>query len=533
MKKLIWALSLASLLSASSCTNNDPSMEDAGLIPIPQTVSGKAGNLTLDSNLSIQLIGTGQELNSVGEYLANRIRPATGFEVQTGTTDGIIVLELISGEASEAYEITVTDEEARITSSSAAGLFYGAQTMLQLFPTDIESEVVISREWILPTGNIKDQPEYSYRGAMLDVARHFISTTDVKHYIDQMAKFKLNYLHLHLTDDQGWRIEIKSWPQLTVIGGSTEVGGGNGGFYTQEEYKDLVAYAAKQFITIVPEVDMPGHTNAALAAYGELNPGVNLPDGDNSTLVKGEIDFDILDKNPVPAELYTGIEVGFSTLATNKEQTYQFVDDVIRELSEITPGPYIHIGGDESLVTEKPDYIYFVERVQDIVLKYGKVSIGWDEIATGKLRPGTVSQFWADEENAKLTKEQGNKVLMSPAKRTYLDMQYDSTTRIGLHWAAYIEVDDAYNWDPASYTEGINKFDILGVEAPLWTETVTNRADIEYMAFPRLVAIAEVAWTAPDKRSLESFKSRLAIQGNRWEMNKIGFYRSPKITWSN
>jgi len=531
MKKFIWTINLALLFLASSCTPNGPSMEETGLIPIPQTISIVSGSLALDANLSIQLIGTDPRLKTVGDHLANRIRPATGFEIPVGVPDGAIVLELISGVASEAYELTISDKEVRITSTSAAGLFYGTQTLMQLFPTEIESALVITKDWALPKGNIKDQPEFSYRGAMLDVARHFITTTDVKHYIDQMAKFKFNYLHLHLTDDQGWRIEIKSWPQLTMIGGSTEVGGGKGGFYTQEEYKDLVAYAASQFITIVPEIDMPGHTNAALAAYGELNPGVNLPDGDNSTLVKGEIDFDILDKNPTAAELYTGIEVGFSTLATNKEKTYQFVEDVIRELSEITPGPYIHIGGDESLVTEKPDYIYFVERVQDLVLKYGKLSLGWDEVATGKLRPGTIAQFWAEEENARLTKEQGNKILMSPAKRTYLDMQYDSTTRIGLHWAAYIELDDAYNWDPATYVDGINKFDILGVEAPLWTETVVNKEDIEYMAFPRLVAIAEVAWSSPAQRSWESFQSRIAIQGKRWKMNKIGFYRSPKVTW--
>ncbi len=530
MKKLIWVFSLASLYLASSCTTS-PSIEEAGLIPIPLTISAEAGNLVLDTDFSIQLVGTDQEIKSVGDYLANRIRPATGFEVPVGSIEGAIVLELISGQASEAYELTISDNEVRITSTSAAGLFYGAQTLMQLFPVEIESAVIIDRDWTLPKGNIRDQPEFSYRGAMLDVARHFISTADVKHYIDQMAKFKFNYLHLHLTDDQGWRIEIKSWPDLTTIGGSTEVGGGEGGFYTQEEYKDLVAYAASRFITIVPEIDLPGHTNAALAAYGELNPGVNLPDGDNSTLVKGKIDFDILDKNPTAAELYTGIEVGFSTLATNKERTYEFVEDVIRELSEITPGPYIHIGGDESLVTEKPDYIYFVERVQDLVLKYGKVSLGWDEIATAKLRPGTVSQFWAEEENARLTKEQGNKILMSPAKRTYLDMQYDSTTRIGLHWAAYIELDEAYNWDPATYADGIDKFDILGVEAPLWTETITNRADIEYMAFPRLVAIAEVAWSSPARRSWESFQFRVAIQGKRWEMNNIGFYRSPKVNW--
>jgi hexosaminidase len=182
-------------------------------------------------------------------------------------------------------------------------------------------------------------------------------------------------------------------------------------------------------------------------------------------------------------------------------------------------------------VTEKDDYIFFVERVQEIVAKYGKKSIGWDEIATAKLLPGSVAQFWALEENAKLAKEQGNQILMSPAKRAYLDMQYDSTSRIGLHWAAYVELDDSYNWDPSTYSDGINKSDILGVEAPIWTETITNRADLEYMAFPRLAALAEVAWSSNERRNWEDFQKRIALQGKRWDINGIGFYRSPKVNW--
>jgi hexosaminidase len=366
-------------------------MEEAGLIPIPKTINSTGESFLLGSDAAIEFKGSGSKLKNVGEYLSSRISPSTGFEMPVVESSGNIILELISGTASEAYELQIAESEVRITSTTEAGIFYGVQTLLQLFPVEIESKSLASVDWKLPTGTITDEPEFGYRGAMLDVARHFISIDDVKHYIDQMAKFKFNYLHLHLTDDQGWRIEIKSWPKLTEIGGSTEVGGGEGGFYSQEEYKELVAYAADRFITIVPEIDMPGHTNAALASYGELNPGVNLPDGDVTTVVAGEIDFDILDKNPLPAELYTGIEVGFSTLATNKELTYKFVEDVIREISAITPGPYFHIGGDESLVTKKPDYIYFVERTQDLVLKYGKISLGWDEIATGKLRPGSVS----------------------------------------------------------------------------------------------------------------------------------------------
>ncbi len=205
-------------------------------------------------------------------------------------------------------------------------------------------------------------PKYGYRGAMLDVARHFFTVDEVKKYIDLLAMYKINKLHLHLSDDQGWRIEIKSWPNLTNYGGSTEVGGGPGGFYTQEEYIELVSYAQERFITIIPEIDLPGHTNAALASYPELNCNGKSPD------------------------LYTGTEVGFSTLCANKEITFQFLDDVIREISEITPGPYFHIGGDESHVTKEEDYITFINRSQDMVLKYGKKVMGWDEIQNADLK---------------------------------------------------------------------------------------------------------------------------------------------------
>ena len=221
-------------------------------------------------------------------------------------------------------------------------------------------------------------------------------------------------MHLHLADDQGWRIEIKSWPNLTAHGGKTEVGGGDGGFYTQVQYADLIKYAQERFITIIPEIDMPGHTNAALASYPELNC------------------------NGKATELYSGVEVGFSTLCTKKEVTYKFIDDVVRELAEITPGPYIHIGGDESHSTPIVDYIPFVNRVQDIVIAHGKKVLGWDEIALTTLKPNTVVQYWAKAENAIKGVAQGAKVLMSPAKNAYLDMQYDSTSTYGLHWAAYI-----------------------------------------------------------------------------------------------
>jgi hexosaminidase len=317
----------------------------------------------------------------------------------------------------------------------------------------------------------------------------------------------MNALHLHLSDDQGWRIEIKSWPKLTEIGGSTEVGGGEGGFYTQEQYADIVKYAQDRNIIIIPEIDMPGHTNAALASYAELNC-----DGK-------------------ARELYTGIEVGFSTLCTSKEITYQFVDDVIREIAEITPGPYFHIGGDESHVTPLEDYIPFVNRVQEIVVKHGKKVIGWDEIANATPVEGATVQFWDNLKNTGMALEKGAKVIISPASKAYLDMQYDSTTHLGLHWAGYIEVDKGYSWNPLELVPGITKEQILGVEAPLWTETVTNISEVEFMVFPRLPGYAEIGWTSPDSRSWEEYKLRLAQHGKRFEAMDINFYRSPMVPW--
>jgi len=531
MKNILWTLVIGSVILLGSC-QKPTSMTEAGLIPLPQEVTNGSGTFQLTAESGIQLVGTSVKLTSIGESLANSLRPATGFEVPISKESGDIVLELTGSGDSEGYELVVSDVEVRIKASGEAGLFYGVQTLIQLFPAEIAHQTVQEVDWLLPQGKVVDTPEFAYRGSMLDVARHFISVEDVKFYIDQMASLKFNYLHLHLTDDQGWRIEIKSWPKLTEIGGSTEVGGGKGGFYTQEEYKELVSYAAARYITIVPEVDMPGHTNSVLASYGELNPGVNLPIGQGlDSLNKKPLDYQLPLTAPQASQMYTGIEVGWSTFAPQLELTYAFVDSVVREISMMTPGPYFHIGGDESHVTEKEDYIYFVERVQDIVSKYNKTSMGWDEVATAKLLPGNVAHFWAKEENAMLAKNQGNKVLLSPAKKTYLDMQYDSLSRIGLHWAAYIELDSAYLWDPATYVKGLSKEDILGVEAPLWSETVTDRADINYLAFPRLAALAEVAWTKKEQRSWEGFSSRVPIQGDRWTIQGVDFYKSPKVIW--
>ncbi|MGM0946181.1 MAG: beta-N-acetylhexosaminidase [Bacteroidota bacterium] len=536
MKHIFTLLSFGLFMVLFSCSQDGPKLSETGLIPLPNQVADGSGSFLLTSEAKIQLQGEDPKLAGIAEYFNTSLSAASGYRLPVGTDEGSIKFQ-VEGDNSqdESYELVISESEITIKGKSAAGVFYGVQTLLQAMPVEVFGTAVIQEAIQIPAGKIVDSPSYAYRGSMLDVARHFLPMEDVKHYLDQMAHLKLNYLHLHLSDDQGWRIEIKSWPNLTALGGSTQVGGGPGGYFTQAQYQELVQYAADRFITIVPEIDMPGHTNAALASYGDLNPGINLPDGDFETITKSiekaEDEFKGSNITRQAAELYTGTEVGFSTLDTDLELTYQFIDDIVREIAAITPGPYFHIGGDESHVTAKDDYVYFIERVQKIVQDHGKTSIGWDEVATSQLLPGNVAQFWALEENAKLAVGQGNKVLMSPAKKAYLDMQYDSTSRIGLHWAAYVELDSAYLWDPATYVNGISKSDILGVEAPLWTETVENRVDMEYLVFPRIAALAEVAWSPGSSRNWNDFQDRIKVMGQRWDIQGIGFYKSPLVNW--
>jgi len=452
------------------------------------------------------------ELKNIGEYMANLLKPATGFDLEVKETEnkpgsGAIYLTLSeSSMGDEGYKMETTADMLVLEASNPAGLFRGVQTIRQLLPASIESNKLQKGPWEIASGTIEDAPTYAFRGAMLDVSRHFFGVADVKRYIDFLATYKMNILHLHLADDQGWRIEIKSWPNLTEIGGSTQVGGGEGGFYTQEQYTEIVKYAQERYITVIPEIDMPGHINAALASYPELNP-------DNKA-----------------KELYTGIKVGFSTLMTDKEITYKFIDDVIGEIASITPGPYMHIGGDESHATEKDDYLVFISKVQEIVTAHDKQMIGWADIAAAKLNENAIAQFWQTlPKNALKAVEQNVKIIMSPAARIYMDIQYDSLSPLGLHWAGYVEVDKAYDWDPATLVEGISKENILGIEAALWTETIENMEDIEYMVFPRLPGYAELGWSDAKDNSWDEYKLRLKSFSERFDYMNINYYKSPKV----
>jgi hexosaminidase len=365
---------------------------------------------------------------------------------------------------------------------------------------------VARAEWPLPALAIVDQPRFAWRGAMLDVSRHFFTVDEVKQFIDLLALYKFNVLHLGLTNDQGWRIEIKSRPKLTSIGSTTQVGGGAGGFYTQQEYQGLVRYAQERYITVVPEIDMPSHSNAALTAYPEVSCSVR------------------------PTQPYTGTDVGWSAFCVDKNETYALIDDIFREVAAMTPGPYIHIGGDEVQALTNEQYIRFVERVKPIINKYGKKMIGWEEITKARLDASTLAQQWKSD-SVKSGLQYGTKLIMSPAKRVYLDMKYTPSTELGLTWAALVEVRDSYDWDPAAYMQGVTEANIVGVEAALWSETTRNITAAQYLTMPRLPAIAEVAWTPQARRDWENFRVRLSTHAPRWNFLGINYYRSPQIPW--
>jgi hexosaminidase len=474
------------------------------LIPRPASLVATEGTFKLSSETPIQIDPANEEIKSLAAYLTTQLQNTLGFtlavtHVNSGAYSIKLELDDSADLGTEGYELVITSDEIRLCAQQPAGLFYAFQTFLQMISSSP------SESYDLPAVTIRDTPRFIWRGVMLDVARHFFGVQDVKRFIDLIVQYKINVLHLGLTNDQGWRIEIKSWPKLTEIGGSTQVGGNGGGFYTQEEYKELIEYARSRYVMIIPEIDVPGHINAALASYAELNCSGQAP------------------------ALYEGSEVGFSSLCADKEITYQFLDDIVGELAAISPAPYIHIGGDEAKSTPPQDYKKIVESMQDFVLRYGKRAVGWGEIADAKLDPSTIAQFW-DKKMYLKAKNQGCKIILSPANKTYLDMKYDENCRLGLAWIGYIGVKDSYVWDIESLAPELEEKDVQGVEAAVWSETLRNFKELEYMVFPRLLCIAELAWSS-QKENWEEFRQRLAAHGKRMEAMGINFYRSPEIDW--
>ncbi|MCT9818854.1 beta-N-acetylhexosaminidase [Microbacterium sp. W1N] len=461
---------------------------------------------------------------------------AEGAAPDSAAPDGaravVLVVDAASG-AAESYTLRADAAGVSVTGADAAGLFYGVQTLGQLLQRGAGDG-----GWSVPAVEVDDAPRFPYRGVMLDVARHFHDVDTVEAYIDRAASLKLNVLHLHLSDDQGWRLEIASRPELTARAAASAVGGDPGGFFTQDDYRRIVAFAASRHMTVVPEFDTPGHTHAVSLAYPELSAEPVLSDHIRQIIrdYGGEL--------PVNGTAFEGMAVGFSSLKIHDEATYAFLEDVFGELAALTPGPWLHLGGDEALGTSPEDFDVFVARASEIIRRLGKTPMAWHEAGSAAgLARGTVGQYWGFvsptggmDAKARAFVARGGKIVFSPADAIYLDMKFDADSPLGLTWARGVtSARRAYEWDPATVVDGIGDDDILGVEAPLWTETVRSLADIDALAFPRITAAAEAAWSpavgTDPARTWESFRTRVGALGPLWQSLGIAFTALDEIDW--
>lgn len=472
------------------------------LLPLPQQVTARNGSLVIDAHSRV-VAGHGVDpMDPVVVHLVADVQFATGLHLRRSTEPpavGDIAVRLdpstVELHGDEGYELTIGSDGAEVVAATRHGLWHGTRTLVQLFSHSMH-------DGELPAVHIVDRPRFEWRGAMLDVARHFFGVDHVLRFVELMARFKLNRLHLHLSDDQGWRLAIDGWPALTAVGASSAVGGDYGGFFSRADYREIVAHAARHFVTVVPEIDMPGHTNAALASVPDLNvDGVTPP-------------------------LYTGTEVGFSSLHLAAPATHRFVRDVIAQLAADTPGEYLHVGGDEAHSTDRDAYVEFIALLQREVHSQGKRMIGWEEIATAPLAPATLVQHWLHPAVA-AGASSGTRFVMSPSRHTYLDMKHSAECHVGRRWAGFIDLATAYGWDPAALIDGVGDDRIAGVEAPLWTERVVSFADVEYLCYPRLACIAEVGWTAQAHRTWDDFRPRLQVHTDRLAATGVNVHRPP------
>lgn len=412
-----------------------------------------------------------------------------------------------AGSTSEdRYSVEVTARGVTARAAAVSGLHLAVATLAQLARPEVAGVPAH-----LPPVVVEDAPRYAWRGLSVDIARNFFGPESLQRVIDLAASYKLNRLHLHLTDDQGWRIEIPSRPLLTDISSKTAMNGNPGGYLTLDEYEALQNYAEDRGIVIVPEIDVPGHVNAVTHAYGDL-----MPDGKETAA-------------------YEGMEVGFSKLTYDLETTEPFLRDVFGDLAAATHGDYLHFGGDEVQQMKDGEFGKFVELLERIILDTGKKVAAWHEAAHADVRPETLVQFW-DTKHVQLPPLQraaarGTRFIMSPGDHTYLDMKYTPDYPLGQDWAGLVELEDAYVWNPDEAVEGISGDSIVGVEAAIWTETLVTLDELNDMLMPRLPAVAEVAWTRQDDKDWDGFRERLVQHVPAWERDGIVFHRTPQVEW--
>ena len=472
----------------------------AGLVPAPTAWRPASSTFVLSAQTS--LVADGAALDAAA-LLRSYVRERTGAKLQmrsaappATTSPTSIVFTRDGADAAlgeEGYELRVGSDRIEVVARGRAGFLWAVQSLRQLLPADRPLAVAI------PGGTLRDIPRFEWRGTMLDVARHFFPPRQVRRVIDLAARYKLNRFHLHLTDDQGWRIQIRRYPQLTDTGAATEVGGGTGGFYTQRQFGGLVEYAAARGITLVPEIEMPGHSQAAVASLPWLSCDGAAPS--------------------VPTE----VGLFESSLCPTRESTYEFVDVVIGEIAALTPGAYIHIGGDESFATDPDQYPVFVERVLDIVRRHGKVPIGWEEIGRATVGSDTIVQQWGTDAAAATAAAAGGAlIVLSPASKVYMDMKHDEASPLGWTWAGVIDSETASQWDPAAVLPDVDRELVAGIEAPLWTELLDRPSDLDMMLLPRLPGVAELAWSLRPP-AWDDLRARLALQSRRWTEDGYAF----------
>jgi hexosaminidase len=535
MKKLIVIILI---LSLSKVYGQDAPLQ---LIPQPVEIQKSGGNFELTGSASIGY--DNQESRKIADMLAQKLNGPTGFSIKAQqNTSATIQLTLnkvpVARIGNEGYILTSTPKGVIISANQPAGLFYGMQTLLQLLPNEIESRSATKSNWILPAVKITDYPRFGWRGLLLDVSRNFFTKEEVENYIDQISRFKYNTFQMHLTDDNGWRIEIKSLPKLTEVGAWRVHRTGHfgersdpkpgeaatdGGFYTHSDIKEIVQFAQDRYVTIIPEIETPGHSMAAVASYPEIscsnNRDTKVNPGSAFTEWYGNGTFKMMTDN---------------TLNPSDEKVYEFLDKVFTEVAALFPGPYIHVGGDECYkgfwaqdegcqalmkklnIRHVEDLQgYFMNRVEEILKAKGKKLLGWDEILEGGISPDATLMSWRGIKYGIEASQMGHYVVMSPTTYAYIDYQQGERT-IEPPLYEGLRLSKCYSFDPVP--EGANAKYILGGQGNLWTEQVPTLRHAEYMTWPRGWALAEDFWSPAEKKNWPDFIQRVENQISRNEI---------------
>ncbi|MBX3006571.1 MAG: beta-N-acetylhexosaminidase [Melioribacteraceae bacterium] len=501
------------------------SAQNVSIIPQPNKIEMNGEVTSLKTYSSIDYDSNNQEIKLLAEYLSNSLKETNNVKIEpisSKTVKKKPFIKLIIDEYlpnPESYKLNIERDEITILGKTGAGIFYGIQSLLQLLTV---SET--SNDTVIPIGIIADSPRFTWRGAHLDVCRHFFPVSFIKKYIDILAMYKLNTFHFHLTEDQGWRIELKKYPKLTQIGAWRREADGStyGGFYTQDELREIVEYAKTKYITVVPEIEMPGHSVAALSAHPEFS------------CTGGP--FEVINTWGVFDDIY----------CAGNDQVFEFLQDVLTEVMEIFPSRYIHIGGDEApkkrwkecekcqarikkenLKDEHELQSYFIHRIEEFVNSKGRIIIGWDEILEGGLAPNAAVMSWRGIEGGIAAAKSKHFAVMSPVSHCYFDY-YQAKSGEPKAIGGYISLEKVYSYEPVpkELTEEEAKF-ILGAQANLWTEYMLTTEQVEYMLLPRLCALSEVVWSAKEQKDFQKFNERMKHHYKLLSAKGIN-YRAPR-----